>query len=97
MSVLVIVQGIPHPDRADVLKQYQTIALPLIEKHGGRPVARGKGVARLAGYHDWTAGSILRFPDLKSVHAWHADPEYQKVIPMRSQAYSELEINAFQE
>ncbi len=97
MSVLVIVQGIPHPDRADVLKQYQSIALPLIEKYGGRPIARGKAVARLAGCCDWAVGSILRFPDLDSVRAWYNDPEYQKVIPMRNQAYSELEINAFQE
>ena len=97
MSVLVVVQGTPHPEQAETLKKYQSIALPLIQKHGGQSVGRGKGVASLAGHHTWAVGSILRFPDLASVHAWRDDPEYQKVVPMRTKAYADLEINVFQE
>jgi uncharacterized protein (DUF1330 family) len=97
MSVLVVVQGTPHPERAETLQQYQSMALPLIQKYGGQAVARGKVVASLAGHHNWAVGSILRFPNLESVRAWHDDPEYQKIIPMRTKAYSDLEINVFQE
>ena len=97
MSVLVIVQGTPNPQRAEILKEYQGIALPLIQKHGGQPVARGKGIESLAGHHNWGVGSILRFPDIEAVHAWHDDAEYQKIISLRTQAYSDLEINVFQE
>jgi len=31
------------------------------------------------------------------VHAWHSDPDYQKIIPIRTQAYHDLEITVFQE
>lgn len=32
-----------------------------------------------------------------AVDAWYQDPEYQKVLPLRDQAYAELEINVYQE
>lgn len=97
MSVLVIVQGTPHPDRSDILKQYQTAAGAIIGKHGGQVVARGGGVEALAGNHKWQLGIVIRFPDMNAVHAWHSDPDYQKVIPLRTQAYADLEVNVFQE
>ncbi len=97
MSVLVIVQGTPNPERADQMKQYQSGAGPIVAKHGGQLVARGSGIEGLAGHHKWTVGAVLRFPDLAAVHAWHNDPEYQKIVPIRTQAYQDLEITVFQE
>lgn len=97
MSVIVIVQGTPHPDRLDTLKKYQQAAGAIIQKHGGQAIARGNGVESLAGHHQWKLGIIVRFPSLEAVHAWHNDPEYQKVIPMRTEAYQDLEVNVFQE
>jgi uncharacterized protein (DUF1330 family) len=97
MSVLVVVQGILHPERSETLKQYQSVALPIIEKHGGQIVARGTGVESFIGQHQWTVGAVIRFPDVQSARAWHSDPSYQNVIPLRQQAYVQLEINVFQE
>jgi uncharacterized protein (DUF1330 family) len=31
------------------------------------------------------------------VQAWYNDPEYQRVLPLRNEAYRELEITVFQE
>jgi uncharacterized protein (DUF1330 family) len=97
MSVLVIVQGTPRAEKAAKLKEYQDAALPLIQKYGGQPIARGKGVKSLAGHHEWSVAVIIRFPDLEAVNSWYNDAEYQKVIPLRTEAYADLEINVFQE
>ena len=97
MGVLVVVQGILHPERSETLKQYQAVAMPIIQKHGGQVVARGTGTENFIGQHKWTVGAIIRFPDAESARAWHNDPAYQKVIPLRQQAYAQLEINVFQE
>jgi uncharacterized protein (DUF1330 family) len=97
MSVLVIVQGTPNPELAEQMKQYQQGAGPIVARHGGQLVARGSGLEGLAGHHKWMVGAVLRFPDLAAVHAWHNDPDYQKIIPIRTAAYSDLEITVFQE
>jgi uncharacterized protein (DUF1330 family) len=97
VSVLVIVQGTPNSDKLDTLKQYQRVAGAVIQKHGGQVVVRGNGTESLAGHHQWSLGIVLRFPDIAAVHAWHSDPDYEKVIPLRNEAYAQLEINVFQE
>jgi uncharacterized protein (DUF1330 family) len=97
MSVLVIVQGNPLPDRTDTLQQYQQTARAVIAKHGGEVVTRGSGLAKLSGARQWQVAIALRFPDKAAVDAWYNDPDYQKVLPLRDQAYAELEINLYQE
>jgi uncharacterized protein (DUF1330 family) len=97
MSVLVLVQGNPKPEKADVLQQYQQTARAVIAKHGGQPIARGNGLGALHGGRKWQVGIVVRFPDEAAVKAWYNDPEYQKVLPLRDQAYADLEITLFQE
>lgn len=97
MSVLVIVQGNPHPDRTETLQQYQQTARAVIAKHGGQAITRGSGLATLNGSRQWKVGIVLRFPDKAAVDAWYNDPEYQRVLPLRNQAYADLEITVFQE
>ena len=98
MSVLVLVQGNPKPDKADIFQQYQAVARTVVGKHGGQPVARGSGIGTLHGSRKWQIGIVIRFPDEASVKAWYNDPEYQKVLPLRDEAYgNDLEITMFQE
>lgn len=98
MSVLVLVQGNPKPEKATVLQEYQQVARTIIGKHGGQPVARGSGVGSLHGSRKWQVGIVIRFPDEAAVKAWYNDPEYQKVVPLRDEAYgNDLEITMFQE
>ena len=97
MSVCVLVQGNPHPDRTETLQQYQQTARAVIAKHGGQPVTRGSGLATLHGSRQWKVGIVIRFPDMAAVNAWYNDPEYQQVLPLRNQAYADLEITVFQE
>jgi uncharacterized protein (DUF1330 family) len=68
MSVLVLVQGNPKPDKADIFQQYQAVARTVIGKHGGQPVARGSGIGTLHGPRKWQIGIAIRFPDEASVN-----------------------------
>jgi len=97
MSVLVVVQGNPRPDRTETLQQYQQTARAVIAKHSGQVVARGSGLGSLSGSRRWQVGIVLRFPDQAAVNAWYTDPDYQKVLPLRDQAYAELEIAMYRE
>ena len=97
MSVLVLVQGNPIPEKAETLQQYQQVARAVIGKHGGQPVARGTGLTSLHGGQQRKVGIVVPFPDLAAVQAWYNDPEYQRVLPLRDQSFAELEINVFQE
>ena len=97
MSVIVLVQGTPHPERHEALAEYQQTARAVIAKHGGQPVARGTGLGSLHGSGKFQVGIVIRFADQAAAEGWYNDPEYQRVLPLRDQAYASLEINMFQE
>lgn len=97
MAVFVLVQGNPNPDAADTLPQYQQVARETIARHGGEIVARGGGAGAFAGGRKFGVGIVLRFPDKAKAEAWHADPDYQAVLPLRAKCFSELEIVLYQE
>jgi uncharacterized protein (DUF1330 family) len=67
MSVIVLVQGTPRPDRKEALAQYQQAARAVIAKHGGEVVARGSGLGSLHGSHQYQVGIVLRFADKAAV------------------------------
>jgi hypothetical protein len=47
MSVIVLVQGMPNPERKEALTEYQQTARTVIAKHGGQVVTRGSGLGSL--------------------------------------------------
>jgi uncharacterized protein (DUF1330 family) len=97
MSVIVLVQGTPRPDRKEALAQYQQAARAVIAKHGGEVLARGTGLGSLHGSGTYQLGIVLRFADKAAADGWYNDPDYRKVLPLRDDAYAALEINMFQE
>ena len=97
MSVVVIVQGTPRPEGKDALAEYQQTARATIAKHSGEVIARGRGLGSLHGSGQYKVAIVLRFPDKAAADAWYNDPDYRRVLPLRDQAYAELEINVFQE
>ncbi len=97
MSVMVLVQGNPDPNKADTLQKYQQTARTIIGKYGGEVVARGGGIGKLHGSKDYQVGIVIRFPDKAAIEAWYSDPDYQAVLPLRNEAYADLEITMFQE
>ena len=53
---------------------------------GGTVVMRGTRTAVLTGTHGYTDTVLIRFPDAQSITGWHNSPEYQALIPTRTQA-----------
>src|ERR1700730_2559165 len=97
MSVIVLVQGTPRPDRKEARAQYQQAARAVIVKHGGEVVARGSGLGNLHGAHQYQVGIVLRFACKAAAGGWYTDPDCRRLLPLRDEAYAELEINVFQE
>ena len=97
MAVMVMVQANPRADAGESLQQYQPVARDTITRHGGEVTFRGGGAGALSGGRDFKVGLLIRFPDKESAQAWYNDPDYQKVLPLRDKAFSEIEIRMFQE
>jgi len=53
----------------DLLEQYETAVLPLIEKHGGRLEMRVRAVDQSKEAH------LVHFPDAETYQAFATDPE----------------------
>ncbi len=74
------------------LKEYGPITAALIEKHGGRYLARGGEMQRLEGDEPLPdAYVMLEFPSLEQARAWYEDAEYAPMIELRRQ-HSEIEF-----
>jgi uncharacterized protein (DUF1330 family) len=56
---------------------------PLIEKHGGKFLARTLGHERLEGDADAGAIVLLEWPSAETAKAFYADPAYQPFLQSR--------------
>ena len=97
MSVVVLVQGNLRAGKEEALDRYRQTARQVIARHGGEILALGSGLGSVHGERKWQVGIALRFADKGAVDAWLGDPEYKSILPLRSEAYQDLEINVFQE
>ena len=74
------------------LEEYGPPTAALIEKHGGRYLARGGEMQALEGDEPLPdAYVVLEFPSMDHARAWYADEEYAPMIALR-QRNSELEF-----
>jgi uncharacterized protein (DUF1330 family) len=53
---------------------------------GANLVLRGKRLAVFSGEHSYTDTVVIRFPDADAVVNWFRSPDYQALIPLRTQA-----------
>ena len=84
MSVYMIAEIRPL-DR-QVYSQYVAGVRTLVERHGGRYLARGGRVTPLFG--DWNPERVLliEFDSLESVQGWLQSPEYRQLAPLREKS-----------
>jgi len=75
--------SIHDPDR---YKKYTDKTPALIEKHGGRFLARGGDVKTIEGDEFTDRLVIIEFPSQKALDAWYNDPDYQEVLVHRHAA-----------
>jgi uncharacterized protein (DUF1330 family) len=66
----------------------------LIARFGGRYLARGGAAAVLEGDRPVKRTVLLEFPDMPTLRAFYASPEYQPLLALR-QASSQSEVLIF--
>ena len=55
----------------------------IIQKYGGKFIARGGEVEMLSGDPVKERVVLLEFPDVASIRRWHESPEYQEIVRIR--------------
>jgi uncharacterized protein (DUF1330 family) len=75
-----------HVTNPERYEEYKRQVAPLIERFGGRYVARGGHFEVLEG--DWEPHRlvVLEFPDLPSLRLWYHSPEYAPIKAIRQGA-----------
>lgn len=65
-------------------EQYRAKVGPIVEKHGGRYLARGGAMETLEGNTALPSGIVvLEFPSLEKARAFYHDPDYAPLIKLR--------------
>jgi uncharacterized protein (DUF1330 family) len=66
--------------------EYKRKVLPVIQKFGGRFVVRGAPHVVLEGSWNPTRLVVIEFPDMATLKAWYASPEYAPLLALRQPA-----------
>ena len=66
------------------LAEYRERVGATVEPYGGRYLARSSSPDVLEG--EWAADQVVlvEFPDIESARAWNDSPEYQAIVPLRT-------------
>lgn len=66
--------------------EYRAQVGATIAAFGGEVLFRGRPDAVFDGPDATTDVVVVRFPDRDALHAWHASPAYQALVPLRRRA-----------
>ncbi len=87
MAVYVIIDiAIREPASKADYAQYIEKVRPMVEKHGGRYLARGGQITPIVG--DWNPERIIliEFPSADHVKQWWNSPEYKAIAGLREKS-----------
>mgnify|MGYP003577264285 CR=1 FL=1 len=68
----------------DAYGPYREQVPALIERHGGRYLVRGGAVEALEGVADFSRVVVVEFPSVAAVRSFYSDPDYQRIVPLRT-------------
>lgn len=66
--------------------EYRSKVPATLAPWGGELVFRGTRGTVLCGEHNHADIVVIRFPDTESVSGWYDSPDYQTLVPLRTQA-----------
>ncbi|MFC4612591.1 DUF1330 domain-containing protein [Streptomyces maoxianensis] len=73
------IPGVPQEENLAYLEQVEATAAP----YGGKWLAIDAEVQVIEGA--WPGSAVLmEFPDMEQAKAWYDSPEYQKILPLRT-------------
>ena len=70
----------------NTFEEYRRQVLPTLEAHGGRFIVRGGAFTALEGEMHYERIAVLEFPSRAAAESWYRSPEYQRILPLRSQS-----------
>ena len=68
----------------EALKKYQEVAVKLMAKYGGEYVFADPNSVSVEGNSEHLT-VVLRFPSMDKLQGWYNSPEYQEVLPLRTE------------
>ncbi|MCL7427180.1 MULTISPECIES: DUF1330 domain-containing protein [unclassified Streptomyces] len=79
------------PDGRDSYQEYSRRAAPFLQRYGGELLYAGDGGTPLVAEDGqaWDAVLLVRYPSRDAFSRMVADPEYQRITALRSQALTE--------
>ena len=89
MSAYVVVNATPLDQ--DKMQEYGAAAGGTIAKHGGEFVSRGPAEV-LSGDSGHKVLVVIKFPSKQAASDWYHSPEYQALIPTRTEAMDSIFI-----
>ena len=60
--------------------------MPAVEAHQGRFLVRGGAFTALEGEMPFERIAMLAFPTRAAAQGWYHSPEYQRILPLRTQS-----------
>jgi uncharacterized protein (DUF1330 family) len=90
MSVYLLIE-ITVKDR-ELYSKYVQAVPSIIEKHGGKYLARGGNVTPLMGGWNPERIILIEFDDIEHVHKCFRSPEYLEIAPLREQSTASRSI-----
>lgn len=79
-------------DDPKMFDEYRRQVLPTIEAHQGRFLVRGGEFSPLEGEMPYQRIAMLEFPSRAAAEAWYHSPEYQRILPLRTESSQSLFI-----
>ena len=71
-------------------EEYRRQVLPSIQAHGGRFLVRGGAISVLEGEMPYQRIAMLEFPSRAAAEGWYHSPEYQRILPLRTESTQSL-------
>jgi uncharacterized protein (DUF1330 family) len=73
-------------DNPSTFEEYRRQVLATIQAHQGRFLVRGGAFTALEGEMPYQRIAMLEFPSREAAEGWYHSPEYQRILPLRTQA-----------
>jgi uncharacterized protein (DUF1330 family) len=67
-------------------QHYASRSRAVVERHGGRYIARGGATLQLEGNPPEKRIVLVEFPSVGAAETFYASPEYQELVPIRQAA-----------
>jgi uncharacterized protein (DUF1330 family) len=73
-------------DDPATFEEHRRQVLATIEAHQGRFIVRGGAFTTLEGEMPYERIAVLEFPSRAAAEAWYRSPDYQRILPLRTQS-----------